>query len=115
VTQPTASEPASGSWSKRLPLIERYREWLPVTAQTPVVTLFEGSTPLVPAHRLSERLGVEGLPECGGSLQVRIEDRDGLADLLSYLLGGELRPADAAQAESIRVLLAAVRADLHWS
>jgi threonine synthase len=43
----------------RRPLIERYREWLPVDAGTPVVTLLEGSTPLVPAPRLSERLGIE--------------------------------------------------------
>jgi threonine synthase len=38
-------------------VIERYREYLPVSATTPVVTLFEGGTPLVPAERLSERLG----------------------------------------------------------
>jgi threonine synthase len=42
-----------------VPLIERYRDWLPVSAATPVVTLLEGSTPLVPAPRLSEQLGVE--------------------------------------------------------
>jgi threonine synthase len=40
-------------------LIERYREWLPVDERTPVVTLLEGSTPLVAAPRLSERIGVE--------------------------------------------------------
>jgi threonine synthase len=40
-------------------LIERYREWLPVESDTPVVSLLEGSTPLVRAPRLSERLGVE--------------------------------------------------------
>jgi threonine synthase len=41
------------------PLIERYRERLPVTAATPVVSLGEGSTPLLRAARLSERLGVD--------------------------------------------------------
>jgi threonine synthase len=41
------------------PLIERYRERLPVSESTPVVTLGEGSTPLLPAPRLSEQLGVE--------------------------------------------------------
>ncbi len=41
------------------PLIERYRERLPVTAATPVISLGEGSTPLLAAPRLSERLGVE--------------------------------------------------------
>ena len=38
-------------------LIERYREWLPVDESTPVVSLEEGSTPLIPAPRLAERLG----------------------------------------------------------
>jgi len=32
-------------------LIERYRDRLPVTDATPVVSLGEGSTPLVPAPR----------------------------------------------------------------
>ena len=40
-------------------LIERYRDFLPVTGATPVVTLGEGGTPLVPLPRLSARLGVE--------------------------------------------------------
>jgi threonine synthase len=38
-------------------LIEEYRAFLPVTEATPVVTLLEGGTPLVPAPRLSERVG----------------------------------------------------------
>ncbi|MGC9670249.1 threonine synthase [Planosporangium sp. 12N6] len=37
-------------------LIERYRDRLPVTESTPVVTLLEGNTPLVPAPELSGRL-----------------------------------------------------------
>jgi threonine synthase len=40
-------------------LIERFRDRLPVTDATPVVSLGEGSTPLLRAPRLSERLGVE--------------------------------------------------------
>ena len=40
-------------------LIDRYREHLPVDESTPVVTLGEGSTPLLRAPRLSERLGIE--------------------------------------------------------
>ena len=40
-------------------LIEEYRERLPVSVATPVVTLHEGNTPLVPAPRLSERAGAE--------------------------------------------------------
>ena len=38
-------------------LIEEYREHLPVSASTPVVTLLEGSTPLLEAPRISERVG----------------------------------------------------------
>ena len=40
-------------------LIERYRERLPFAADDPVVSLGEGSTPLVYAPALSERAGVE--------------------------------------------------------
>jgi threonine synthase len=40
-------------------LAERYRERLPLTDATPIVSLGEGSTPLLPAPRLSERLGFE--------------------------------------------------------
>jgi len=40
-------------------IIERYRERLPFAATDPVVSLEEGSTPLVLAERLSERAGVE--------------------------------------------------------
>jgi threonine synthase len=40
-------------------IIERYRERLPFAAGDPVVSLDEGSTPLVHAPRVSERAGVE--------------------------------------------------------
>ncbi|MET8360735.1 threonine synthase [Micromonospora sp. NPDC005171] len=40
-------------------LIEAYRDRLPVTAATPVVTLHEGNTPLLPAPVLSARLGCD--------------------------------------------------------
>jgi threonine synthase len=40
-------------------VIEEYRDRLPVTASTPVVTLFEGGTPLVPARRLSSLVDAE--------------------------------------------------------
>ena len=40
-------------------LIEEYRQYLSVTDRTPVVTLLEGNTPLVPAPRLSELVGAE--------------------------------------------------------
>jgi threonine synthase len=38
-------------------VIEEYRSYLPVSTSTPVVTLQEGGTPLLPAARLSERVG----------------------------------------------------------
>jgi len=40
-------------------LIDRYRDRLPFAADDPVVTLQEGSTPLVRAPRISEEAGVE--------------------------------------------------------
>ena len=40
-------------------LIEAYRSRLPVTDATPVVTLHEGATPLVPARELSRLTGCE--------------------------------------------------------
>jgi len=40
-------------------IIHRYRERLPVPAGAPVVSLGEGSTPLIPAPVLSERTGCE--------------------------------------------------------
>ncbi len=59
---------ADGLWPG---LIEAYRDRLPVGESTPVVTLFEGGTPLLEARRLSERTGarvllkVEGLNPTG--------------------------------------------------
>lgn len=40
-------------------LIEKYREYLPVTQKTPIVTLLEGNTPLIFSRDLSLRLGLE--------------------------------------------------------
>jgi threonine synthase len=40
-------------------IIERYRDRLPFGPDDPVVSLEEGSTPLVPAPRLSDRVGAE--------------------------------------------------------
>ncbi|HLH27328.1 MAG TPA: threonine synthase, partial [Acidimicrobiales bacterium] len=40
-------------------VIEEYREFLPVAPATPAVTLLEGGTPLLPAARLSARVGAE--------------------------------------------------------
>jgi threonine synthase len=40
-------------------VIEAYRDRLPVTGATPVVTLYEGNTPLLPSPALSSRTGAE--------------------------------------------------------
>jgi threonine synthase len=40
-------------------LAERYRDRLPIDADTPIVSLGEGGTPLLYASRLSEELGIE--------------------------------------------------------
>ena len=52
----TTSAPARAGWRG---LIEEYRDRLPVSAATPVVTLHEGATPLVRAERLSARVDAE--------------------------------------------------------
>ena len=43
-------------YSGKLPLIERYRTFLPVSKKTPVVTLQEGDTPLLRASNLERHL-----------------------------------------------------------
>src|SRR5919204_1528921 len=43
--------------TSKLGVIEHYREYLPITESTPIVSLGEGNTPLVFCPRLSERVG----------------------------------------------------------
>jgi threonine synthase len=50
-----------------VPLIERYRERLPVEPGDPVVTLNEGSTPLIEAPVISERVGARVLLKLEGA------------------------------------------------
>jgi threonine synthase len=47
-------------------VVEAYRDHLPVTASTPVVTLLEGNTPLLEAPRLSARVGARVLLKLEG-------------------------------------------------
>ena len=54
--EPAVPTAASGQWRG---VIAEYRDLLPVTADTPVVTLGEGGTPLVPAAALSAMTGCE--------------------------------------------------------
>lgn len=39
-------------------LLAHYKEWLPVTEETPMLTLHEGNTPLIHLSRLSEQWGI---------------------------------------------------------
>jgi threonine synthase len=48
-------------------IIEAYRDRLPVTDKTPIVTLCEGNTPLVDAPRLSETVGARVLLKVEGA------------------------------------------------
>jgi len=48
-------------------LIARYRDRLPVSEATPLVTMLEGDTPLIPAPRLSARVGREVFLKCDGA------------------------------------------------
>jgi len=40
-------------------LLHHYREFLPVTDQTPIVTLLEGNTPLIPSKDLTKEFGLD--------------------------------------------------------
>ena len=40
-------------------VIRKYRRFLPVTEKTPIITLNEGDTPLLPAPALAERIGLK--------------------------------------------------------
>jgi len=42
-------------------VIERYREFLPVSSKTPVITMYEGNTPLLRAVNLERRLGLQSI------------------------------------------------------
>src|SRR4051794_36687540 len=45
------------SSTRRAGVIQRYREYLPVSDTTPIVSLGEGNTPLIPCAKLSKRVG----------------------------------------------------------
>jgi threonine synthase len=56
MTDATRAVAATAPWRG---IIEEYRSHLPVTAETPVVSLREGGTPLLPAPSLSAKTGCE--------------------------------------------------------
>jgi len=53
--------------SSRASLGERFRDRLPLGPETPIVTLGEGDTPLLPAPRLSARLDLDVWLKCEGA------------------------------------------------
>ena len=53
LSYPTVAK-AANNWQG---LIETYRAYLPVSEATPVVTLLEGNTPLIPAAAISTKIG----------------------------------------------------------
>ena len=53
-TAPFRLQPAAGQWPG---LIEAYRPYLPVSEKTPVITLQEGNTPLIPAPAIARQIG----------------------------------------------------------
>ena len=46
---------------KRIGIVERYQEYLPVTEDTPIISLNEGNTPLILAEALPKELGLKNV------------------------------------------------------
>jgi threonine synthase len=68
-------------------VIEEYKNWLPVTDETPVISLREGGTPLLPAPVLSERTGCDVyLKVDGGNPTGSFKDR-GMTVAISMAAG----------------------------
>jgi threonine synthase len=60
-SEPSVKSELAGPFAGRAweGIIHRYQEFLPVSDKTPVVTLHEGNTPLLPAPRLSALVGAD--------------------------------------------------------
>jgi threonine synthase len=69
-------------------VIARYRSWLPVSESDPVVTLGEGSTPLIPANVLSEILDCEVWLKVEGSNPTGSFKDRGMTVAISVAAGG---------------------------
>nr|WP_013323351.1 threonine synthase [Gloeothece verrucosa]ADN15282.1 threonine synthase [Gloeothece verrucosa PCC 7822] len=53
----SSETPSNSDFKPWRGLIENYRPYLPVTDTTPVITLLEGNTPLIPVPYISEQIG----------------------------------------------------------
>jgi threonine synthase len=70
-------------------VIEEYRDYLPIEDGAPVVTLLEGGTPLLPAPRLSERVGAQVFLKVEGANPTgSFKDRGMTMAISSALAGG---------------------------
>jgi len=69
------------------PLIERYRDRLSLEADDPVITLNEGSTPLVEAPVISERVGARVLLKLEGANPTGSFKDRGMTVALSVAVG----------------------------
>ncbi|HJU96407.1 MAG TPA: threonine synthase [Jiangellaceae bacterium] len=72
-------------------VIEEYREWMPVTSTTVVVTLQEGGTPLVPSAWLSELTSCDVLLKVEGSNPTGSFKDRGMTVAISKALEGDAK------------------------
>ena len=85
-------------WAAWPGVIEAYRKYLPVSAKTPVITLLEGNTPLIPSLTLSRRVGA------GAAVYLKYE---GLNPTGSFKdRGMTVAISKAVEAKSVAVLCA---------
>src|SRR5687767_1146549 len=80
-------------------LIERYRDYLPISKNDPVVSLYEGDTPLVPAPRLAAAIGAPQI-----SLYLKLE---GLNPTGSFKDRGMTMAVSKAVAEGSKAIVCA--------
>jgi threonine synthase len=97
------------------PLIERYRDRLPLEADDPVVTLNEGSTPLVEAPVISERVGARVLLKLEGANPTGSFKDRGMTVAVSRAVGAGAEAVICASTGNTAASLAAyaARAGIH--
>lgn len=91
-------------------LIARYRPFLPLGPDDPAVSLGEGNTPLLPAPRLSERLGVELFLKFEGANPTGSFKDRGMTVAVSRALGGGARAVICASTGNTSAAAAAYAA-----
>ena len=94
-TGPRAGRAVDGAWRG---LIHRWREYLPVSDRTPIISLCEGNTPLIPCCRLSD--------ECGEGVRVWVK-YEGLNPTGSFKDRGMTMAVSKACEEGSRAVICA--------